>query len=76
MILKNALPANPGTGTKMPPNHNKRLEHRLAANEIEIALLEMKPVPLHPVVFCEAIEYCKYAALNCLYGQRKCYYEM
>lgn len=56
--------------------HNKPLEKRLARNEIEAAVLEIKQKPpQHPLTFCDAMEYCKYSTTNCLYGNKNCWYE-
>jgi len=60
----------------MQPHQTKPLEKKLAQNEIDAAILEMQKEPMrHPLNFCEAVEYCKYASTNCLYGQKKCWYE-
>ena len=55
---------------------NRSLEKRLARNDIEEELLNLKSIPKsnHDLLFCEGIYHCRDRQMDCLYGKKDCYF--
>jgi len=74
MVIKSKTNRNPKHMRLVKP-FNRQKTNKYLTNIVDETYLTQEQQEEHPLLFCAGLEYCFYAAQDCLYKKKRCYFE-